>query len=255
MTPSLDRAPRHRPAARELSAVIDHVIVVLPAHDERSRIGDTIASIHRARTMIDARARSMLVVVADTCSDDTAALARQLCGAGDLVLETTDRSVGTARRKGTHAGLKRTNVKASNVWLANTDADSVVPDDWLTAQLDLARDGVVGVAGVVGLRDDEHADDRLRRRFDDAYLFTEDGGHHHVHGANLGVRADAYLAAGGWSDLETGEDHDLWRRLSSGGPLVSSTAIRVATSPRSVGRAPAGFAVGLTELVNRVGVA
>ena len=192
MTPSLDRATRHRPAACQLSAVIDQVIVVLPAHDERSRIGDAVASIHRARAMIDARVRSMLVVVADTCSDDTAALSRKLCGAGDLVLETTDRSVGTARRKGTHAGPKRTDVKASNVWLANTGADSVVPDDWLT-------------------------------------------GHHHVH--------------------ETGEDYDLWRRLSCGGPLVSSTAIRVATSPRSVGRAPAGFAVGLTELVNRVGVA
>ena len=35
------------------------------------------------------------------------------------------------------------------------------------------------------------------------------GTHGHVHGANMGFRGDAYLAAGGWYPLASGEDHDL----------------------------------------------
>jgi hypothetical protein len=38
----------------------------------------------------------------------------------------------------------------------------------------------------------------------------EDGTHPHVHGANLGIRADAYSDAGGWNDLTVAEDHCLW---------------------------------------------
>ena len=41
--------------------------------------------------------------------------------------------------------------------------------------------------------------------------------HPHVHGANLGVTAAAYLAAGGFSALRTGEDHALVRALETAG--------------------------------------
>ena len=53
--------------------------------------------------------------------------------------------------------------------------------------------------------------------FRETYEIRPDGSHPHVHGANLGVRADAYLRAGGWADLRTAEDHDLWRRLLGSG--------------------------------------
>ena len=77
-------------------------------------------------------------------------------------------------------------------------------------------------------------------------MIHPDGSHPHVHGANLGVRADAYLKAGGWSHVETGEDHDLWSRLTEAGlRRLSSSAITVLTSGRRVGRAPNGFAEAL----------
>ena len=67
-----------------------------------------------------------------------------------------------------------------------------------------------------------------------------------MHGANFGVRADAYLRAGGWGALETAEDHDLWGRLRDIGAIrLSSAALTVATSGRRVGRAPLGFAQAL----------
>jgi hypothetical protein len=60
------------------------------------------------------------------------------------------------------------------------------------------------------------------------------------------VRADAYLQAGGWQDLSTAEDHDLWLRLQSGRhQRVSDAGLCVLTSGRRVGRAPLGFAGAL----------
>jgi hypothetical protein len=69
-------------------------------------------------------------------------------------------------------------------------------------------------------------------------------GHPHVHGANLGIRGDAYLGLGGWPALATGEDAELARRAARTGHLrISRTAsIPVVTSTRSHSRAPHGFA-------------
>jgi hypothetical protein len=64
-----------------------------------------------------------------------------------------------------------------------------------------------------------------------------------VHGANLGVRADAYLDVGGWRDVRVSEDHCLWNRLiRRGWRLRSPTASVVLTSGRLRGRARGGFA-------------
>jgi hypothetical protein len=74
--------------------------------------------------------------------------------------------------------------------------------------------------------------------------------HDHVHGANLGLRASAYDAAGGWArDHPSGEDHDLVRRcIAQGARVHRTTAIPVATSSRTVGRARHGFAADLASL-------
>jgi hypothetical protein len=64
-----------------------------------------------------------------------------------------------------------------------------------------------------------------------------------VHGANLGVRADAYADAGGWSDLTVAEDHCLWSRVRARGwRTIASVGSVVLTSGRLHGRARGGFA-------------
>jgi hypothetical protein len=67
--------------------------------------------------------------------------------------------------------------------------------------------------------------------------------HPHVHGANLGIRGDAYLGLGGWRPLATGEDIDLAGRPAQAGHLrITRTAsIPVVTSTRTAGRALSGF--------------
>ncbi|PPK65047.1 hypothetical protein V5P93_004208 [Actinokineospora auranticolor] len=79
-------------------------------------------------------------------------------------------------------------------------------------------------------------------------------GHGNVYGANLGIRADAYDAVGGFGSLSTGEDHDLWRRLGQGGhPRAYADHITVTTSARTRGRARGGLADLLDSLESTAG--
>jgi hypothetical protein len=212
-------------------------------------------------------------VVADRCGDATAAAARQVLGPCDEVLEIDLGNVGAARRHGTDrlldlfgvhepggAGTSDTGggpAGRSRTGLLTTDADTVVPPDWVGAHLRLADAGAAAVAGVV--RVDTFAGhavhaDAVRRGFADTYAMHLDGTDPHVHGAHLGVRADTYLAAGGWPTLTTAEDHALWVRLRTGGwPTVSSIEAWVTTSGRPVGRAPRGFADHLVDLAPAFG--
>ena len=65
---------------------------------------------------------------------------------------------------------------------------------------------------------------------------ARDGTHRHVHGANLGVRADLLDAVGGWRRLHTGEDHDLWQRALLGVSQVGTDEAHVDRCLREVVR-------------------
>ncbi len=215
--------------------------VVIPAKDEQTTIDSCIRSVltclSQARVL-----SSWVVVVADECSDDTAAIARRtLAGRGE-VLETHVKSAGAARRLGTARLLEHfRDVSATRLWFANTDADTHVTPDWIQIQLAHAAAGVVGVAGIVCL--DASASEAAKTTHEKFYETAADGTHQHVHGANLSMRADAYIDAGGWSDLALAEDHCLWNRLRRRGwPLLSPVNSVVTTSARVEGRARGGFA-------------
>ncbi|HEX3723217.1 MAG TPA: hypothetical protein VHV31_10520, partial [Nitrolancea sp.] len=80
-------------------------------------------------------------------------------------------------------------------------------------------------------------------------------GHPHVHGANLGIRADTYLAIGGFAPLYVGEDVALAQRAVEAGATIARTAtIPVMTSARLRGRVVGGFATYLNT-VSKEGVA
>lgn len=233
---------------------IDHVVVVVPARDEYSSIRASLTAIQRARLRLPSSVSSSLCVVADCCSDGTVDVALDTLRhePDDVVLITTSSSAGAARAVGTRHGLADLDVPMSRVWVANTDADTVVPENWLTTQLAAATEGFLAIAGVVDLEPGTVCDSALWQSFSETYIVYPDGSHPHVHGANLGFRADAYLAVGGWNPLAVGEDHDLWNRLRVYGPVTSRTALSVSTSARLVGRAPAGFAADLAALVDRI---
>ena len=223
-----------------------HVAVLVPARDEEQLLPRCLGSIARARVLLPVEVTSDLVVAIDHSTDASFALARQLVGRDGVVVETNAGCVGTARALAARTALRRYSGSPQCCWFANTDADCEVPETWLLDQLLIAQKGYAGVAGIVDVDSFEDHDAFVPDRFRRTYLIHSDGSHPHVHGANLGVRADAYLAAGGWSELQNAEDHDLWDRLDRPEHRrLSDARLKVMTSGRRFGRAPHGFADAL----------
>jgi len=219
--------------------------VIIPAQNEEATVAATVDSILLAGEYSGCERSLWIVVVADTCTDRTASIARGAIGSCGEVIEACVRSAGSARRIGAKAVFEHfLNVDPRSIWLANTDADTCVSPDWIDVQLDLADEGITGVAGIVQLGTDSSAAAREAHRT--SYPLAANGTHTHVHGANIAMRADAYLDVGGWADRALAEDHCLWGRLRSRGWRVSSPITSVVTtSGRLEGRARGGFADAL----------
>jgi len=119
------------------------------------------------------------------------------------------------------------------------------PADWLLRMAACDADMVLGVAQIPSWRNYPAA---VARRYLRSYR-SKGPGHDHIHGANMGFRADAYWSLGGFAALASGEDVDLVRRFESAHMRIHRDAkLSVATSVRQAGRAPGGFAQHLREL-------
>jgi hypothetical protein len=186
------------------------------------------------------------VVVLDGCRDRTAVIAATSREVQTVVV--TAGSVGLARRAGASAALAGAG-PPSELWLANTDADSQVPVNWLTTMVAEARLGAHLVLGTV-LPGRDLAPQARAEWLSHHHLRD---GHPYVHGANFGIRADIYLSLGGWPAMVTGEDVELARRATRTGHLrISRTAsIPVVTSARQHGRAPQGFSGYLRDAATK----
>jgi glycosyltransferase involved in cell wall biosynthesis len=223
-----------------------HIAVLIPARDEEQLLPRCLRSIERARALLPSGVTSDVIVVADSSCDRTYQIAQQMLEGHGCVIATDLGCVGSARILAANMALERYAGPTNHCWLANTDADCEVPEGWLLDQLLLAQRGVAAVAGIVDVDSFAEHEAQVSRLFRETYLIHADGTHPHVHGANLGIRADAYVEAGGWAHLQTAEDHDLWHRLgASGYTRLSDAGLQVITSGRRVGRAPLGFAGAL----------
>jgi glycosyltransferase involved in cell wall biosynthesis len=225
---------------------IDRVGVVVPAHNEADQLPSCLDALavaaRRVAVPVD------VVVVLDACTDDSRAAA----GATPTI-EIAARNVGIARRAGFTALRSRrpAHVPDEHVWLATTDADSRVPADWLIRMIAYADAGWHVVAGTVCVEDwSEHWGDdseRLRRAW--ALTYQPGDQHPHVHGANLGFRADCYAAVGGIPAVALSEDASLLTAFEAAGYSVRRAGdLPVVTSARRDARAAGGFGTFLDEL-------
>ena len=226
--------------------MIRDVAVIVPAADEEDHIANSLEAINEARLHLKATGRQIhveVIVVLDDCHDATARIvARHL---GVLAMTSRARNVGAARRLGTGRALEHVD-DPRTMWLANTDADSRVPADWLTQMIVHADQGVDLILGTVRPRYGLPL--AVQQAWFKRHHLLSDG-HSHIHGANLGIRASTYLTIGGWQPLPTGDDVDLANRAVQCGARVERTAaIPVITSSRTDGRAPYGFSSYLRNL-------
>jgi glycosyltransferase involved in cell wall biosynthesis len=215
--------------------------IVIPAHNEEELIAACVRSAIAAceHPMLRAEAVALLVV-ADSCTDRTAALAT-LAGAETRIV--SEQNVGAARSAGAAALLAR-----GARWVSFTDADTLVSRAWLADQLSLDSDAVCGTVHVDDWSAHGKNAENLRAHFANAYCDRDE--HRHVHGANLGVSAAAYRRAGGFSRLACSEDQALVEALSrSGARIAWSAKPRVTTSARISARAKGGFADALVNAV------
>lgn len=223
-----------------------HIGVLVPARNEEHLISRCIQSLLAARALLPEDVTCDIVVAVDSSTDHTREIAETLLLEYGIVIEVDARAVGMARSVAAKVMLERYSGSLKSCWIANTDADCQVPPDWLARHLAIAQEGVDAVAGIIDVDSFLGHDTLVEERFRLSYHIHSDGTHPHVHGANMGIRADAYLQAGGWLALETAEDHDLWHRLhATGYHLLSAAKLIVSTSGRKNGRAPHGFAEAL----------
>jgi hypothetical protein len=228
-------------------ATVEQVHVVVPAHDERRVLGRQLTAIESALTHARherPRLSCSVTVVLDCCTDGSADVVARFPAVHGV--EARVGCVGTARRLGVEHARRAHPSDPSRTWVACTDADSEVPGHWLHTQLALAETGSQLVLGTVWPDPLELEPGRLAHWWS---LHRLRDGHPYVHGANLGFTLAAYDAAGGFGDLEVGEDVDLVQRIKVLGVSWAATSrMPVLTSGRLGGRAPGGFASYLLAL-------
>ncbi|MBJ7337931.1 glycosyltransferase family 2 protein [Mycolicibacterium sp.] len=234
----------------------DRAVVVIPAHDEMADLPDCLKAVLTAAAC--ARVPVLVVVVLDSCSDQSADLAGRF-GADVHFVEVNAKNVGATRAAGFSYARTVCGSEASgeaHVWYATTDADSRVDPDWLVRQMGADADMVLGVVRVTNWR---HFSASTVHRYLAAYRAKtrrHDGGHDHVHGANMGFRAETYWELGGFAALTSSEDVDLVRRFEQAGRRIHrDSALSVETSARTEARAPRGFASYLRTVSRREGAA
>lgn len=241
-------------------------VVVVPARDEAERVSACLEALAGQRGV--SHDAYEVVLVLDGCLDETRERAREV-GARHahlrmhLVELGVTGGVGRARCLGMDLACERLfAVGRPGGLIASTDADSVVAEDWLAAQLALIRAGARAIGGRIELDDAEAcqlSEEALDRRNAEAGRRMRDvlerdaagegsvSEHHQFSGASLALTATAYRECGGLPVSAALEDEALERELANRGiPIWRSGSVRVRTSARTEGRAPRGLAHDLT---------
>lgn len=163
-------------------------------------------------------------------------------------------NAGRARRRAMAMGLSA--LDRRDGLLLTTDADSQPAPDWLAAMTAALGHADIVAGRIVRRAAATHAvQDRLERYLDALFAFRRRldpvpweaaRTHHCAGGANLGMRAPAYGALGGFAPLPCGEDARLVDDAARAGLRVRrDAAATVRTSDRRDGRATGGLAQAL----------
>ncbi|WP_323764504.1 glycosyltransferase family A protein [Marinovum sp.] len=231
--------------------------VVIPALNEEARIGACLAALARDREDL------CVVVVANDCTDGTAEAARVAAERAGLALCVVEAgfhgrgNAGVARRLGMAVVQS---LLPGVQHLLTSDADCTVCPGWVANSI-AHLGGADAVCGhvipepeeerrlpwpCVARAEAERAYTRATLEFES--LVSPDAANpwpHHgqAPGASLGFTRAAYVAAGGFANMDCGEDREIIQRLKRAGRAVVHAAdVGVVASCRVAGRARGGMA-------------
>lgn len=194
------------------------VSVVIPTYNEERGFEPTLRSL-TDQTL--PRATYEIIVVDGGSRDRTREIAARYA---DQVITQRSRGVGGARNDG--AGVARGRV------VAHTDADVIVPRDWLQNVLSLFGDGVVAACGPDYPREALAKYQVLYSLINLSASAASLMGFVWTRGTNTAVLREAFLRLGGYTDYPMIDDGELGLRLRQVGKVVYSNRIRVMISMR-----------------------
>ena len=199
------------------------ISVVIPALNEEKMIEDSLKSINNQTLP---RKDYEIIVVDGKSSDKTVEIARKYA---DRVLVGNYKPIGLAR----DIGLR----KAKGEIVAQTDADTIVPNNWLESFIKAFEDKrVVGAFGNLRYKEKTIPSKFYERGARLIILFFK-----HVmpmfHGFNICVRKNAALEVGGFVHALSGEDYNIGKKLKKIGKVVY-VPVDVETSARRLLKNP-----------------
>lgn len=242
--------------------------MVVPARNEEDLISACLLSLAEQEGVRSDEYE--VLVVLDACTDATALKALAVRESHPHLrlhlLEGPGEGSGHARRVGMETAARRLHALGRpEALICCTDADTVVAPDWLSAQLEAAARGARAIGGRIVLLDDgtvrrellrwheEQGRRRLRRLLEAAHD-PETTEHWQFSGASISLTAGTYRRIGGLRPLPNLEDEHLERTLLEHGiPIHRLSSVRVATSPRTRGRATRGLAHDLARAARSLG--
>ena len=194
--------------------------VVVPAHNEEALLGACLDALLAQ----DYPGRVEIIVVDNASTDHTTEVARQR---GVRVVHEPERDYCRALICGFAAA--RSDV------IALTDADTVVPPDWISSLARGYEDGVVAVGGNVVFDRPNWKSVLLAKVLVPAFNLLDRHDPHgpHLWGSNFSVRRAAFERIGGWNrDYSLEVDSEISERLRHVGRVRVLASVKVRTSSR-----------------------
>ena len=196
------------------------ISVIVPTFNEEENIAQCLVSLSHQSVP---RSEYEIIVVDGGSKDATCEIARKYA---DKVFTQTSKKVGGARNDGVKA--------AKGEIIATTDADCILPPDWLKriAQ-DFADPAIVQVYGPVypieeGIRNQFSL--FLANTFSRLGYFSRT--FYYTLGCNTAFRKDAFEKAGMYRCIDAGDDLEIAMRLKDFGTISFDNSLKVGFSMR-----------------------
>lgn len=198
------------------------VSVVIPVYNEENYVGTVLHS------LLEQEFQDFEVIVVDNASEDaTPEIARKF---GARVIFEHKKAIGAARQRGA--------LEAKGEIIAMTDADTILPKNWLSRIVEeFSKDEKLVAFGGLYTFYSGPLIARLISRYLAPIGWKLDkvlsGGSWNIPGCNLAFRKSAFMKVGGFkTNFCIGEDADLTLRLKEIGKVVLDPNFRVQTSGR-----------------------